>query len=367
MLIDQVPWVLCEWHTDFICSGLDGSVPHALVSVKHRGADQGPWALADLPDRGGLKTLYSRWTKGNKDNSCRLMTNAAFKPGSEQAEALRKLLDRQPRTNEEQANILLYAEKLHKGIGADSIEAAGEFLNSLTLVKTIGDEFTIIASMIENVARPTLRTLGIDEIYARQVCKVATSLVEEAVKGLDSDKPTLPWLTGDNKLDDLVDRRKITRERLISRLIESGIPLTFDLVDHGGPNTAMTRKLRAGGLGPTVIRSAPRLRSRWFEIEVGYRADLPTPFGDEVQRIRAEVANRAGIAESSTRTEDGKYGQKMHHVLNNLLTLEKIAPRIPVREPEIMGCAYQLTDECIVWWSDRFDTATEDPSNSPGA
>jgi hypothetical protein len=92
MLTGSTPWIVCEWHTDFICAGPDGKPPHFLVSVKHREPDQGPWPLSDLASRGGMAVLYKRWDESGRRHNCRWITNGGLKPGDLQARNLAKLL-----------------------------------------------------------------------------------------------------------------------------------------------------------------------------------------------------------------------------------------------------------------------------------
>lgn len=364
MLREPIPWVRCEWHTDFICAGTRGNVPHQLISVKHRQSSQGPWALADLYEKGGLKTLYERWKKSGRQHLCRMMTNAGLKSGKNNAGALKKVLDVGNASSEFAEQLTAYADLMHAGLAAESKEDVVSFLKSLTIVTTAGDEYSMQAYVIDQVARPILLELGLNAGYARASYKAALDLVEEAVQGLDPNTPTTDWLTsGPDSTDSQIELRTVTMQKLVDKLAASGVPILIgDLNIASVPvSTAMARKLRAGGLGPTILSSAPRLRRRWYEVEVGFRSDLPSVFADEIRRLRAEVVDRAGQAESATREVARVYGQTMHTTLSHLLADEAIAPKVPVGHAELMGCAYQLTDECEIWWSDLFDATREAP------
>jgi hypothetical protein len=360
MLIEPIRWVLCEWHTDFVCSGIGGLEPFCLVSVKHRRPDQGQWSISDLSERGGLKTLYKRWVASNRKHSCRMMTNGGFKVGKDQGKALLNVLDRGSEGDDFHDEVEKYAKLLCPGLEAESDADAQQFLYSLKLVTTSADEHSMIGFLIEQVARPTLSKLGLNVSLARALCRATNELVQEAVFGLDPRTPNVNWMVGRPQIDATRNRRLITRERLVDKLNESGIPITSDLLPESSlAKTVMIRKLNAGNLGPTVMRSAPRLRRRWYELEVSFRADMPGSVGDEVRRLRAEVTHRAGIAENNTRVPGGHYGPEMHTALSELLADSNLNVRVPAGPPELMGCAYQLTDECLIWWSDIFDLGAE--------
>ncbi|MBF8185985.1 hypothetical protein ITP53_09550 [Nonomuraea sp. K274] len=285
-----------------------------------------------------------------------------MQPGKNQAGALAKLLDRGSAYINFEDEIAHYASALQSGLGAEDAPSVIQFLRSLKISTTSGDEIGMRAFVIEEVARPILLRLGIQPALARAAYNAAFSLVEDAVQGLDPEVPNPIWASSENLLEVERGHRTLTRDRLIRALVDAGLPITSD-TDTGGrlAISAMSRKLRAGCVGPTVTKSAPRLRRDWFEVEAAYRADVPTRFNDEVRRIRSEVANRAGIAESTTRMPGQTYGMKMHSELSKLLSDSGFKPNLPVGPPELMGCAYQLTDECEVWWSDEFNPSGEAP------
>ncbi|MFB9630976.1 hypothetical protein [Nonomuraea helvata] len=275
---------------------------------------------------------------------------------------MKKLLDSDLNLPDNDQKFAYYAGVLATGLGAQDLSSASRFLQSLRISVTSGDEIGLRAFVIEEVARPILVRLGLQPAAARKVYNAAFSLVVEAVNGLDVDAPNGVWASRESLVEEERSRRTITRSRLVAALVAAGIPITSD--SHIGGEfaiSAMSRKLRAGRVGPTVLRSAPRLRRDWFEVEAAYRSDVPTRFGDEVRRIRSEVANRAGMAESATRVPGRAYGMEMHRELSKLLGDSTIKPNLPVGPPELMGCVYQLTDECEVWWSDEFNANGEAP------
>lgn len=361
MLTSPASWVLCEWHTDFICAGDEGVPPHCLVSVKHREPDQGPWQLSQMPSKGGLSTLYKRWDESGRQHNCRWITNAGLKPGPGiQARTLSNLLS--TRNPNFRAAIIPYAEFLREGISAETLDDAVGFLESLTIFSTGGDARSFRSQVIDEAARPILQELGVRPGLARKAYEAAYGLVLEAVGGLNPEICNVAWYSESDATAFDVHRRKITRERLMQRLMDNGIAISPDRVySQERRESTMIRKLRAGGLGPTILSSAPRIRQHWYELEVQMRPDIPSQYGDELARIRAEVALRAGEAESKHRIAGNVYGVQMHQELCRTLRRPIEGSRFGTTPTELLGCVYQMTDECEIWWSDWFDISADAP------
>lgn len=360
MLINNVPWILCEWHTDFISAGANGIEPYCLVSVKHREADQGPWLTSELAKRGGLAVLYERWNQSGRKHTCRWITNAGLKPGESETRNLAELLSNHG--DHFKAEVAHYTAKLGASLPTSSTDDIEEFLSSLTIFSTGGDARSFRSHVIEEVARPILAQLGVRPGLARRAYEAVHGLVLEAVKGFDPRTCNVTWYSGAEAIDADLEKRKITRERVLQCLVENGIAVSPDsIVGLRGAETAMIRKLRAGGLGPTVLAGAPRIRQSWYELEVYMRPTIPSPYGDDVTRIRAEVILLAGRAESKHRVAGNSYGTQMHRELGDCLNGMLHESRIRVTQSELLGCAYQLTDECEIWWSDSFDASKDAP------
>jgi hypothetical protein len=261
-----------------------------------------------------------------------------------------------------ESNITKYAERMQDDISADTLDDAINFLSSLSIFTTGGDARSFRAQVIEEVARPILSQLGARPGLARTAYQAVHGLVLEAVRGLDPRECNVDWYSGDEAVISELARRKITRDRLIQCLADNGISVPQEsMLSSIGHETKMIRKLRAGGMGPTVLSVAPRIRQQWYELEVTMRPDIPSLYGDEIDRIRAEVGVCAGEAELRHRTQGKLYGVQMHRELSE--QLGSIAPNARIRpsSTELLGCAYQLTDECEIWWSDQFDPSDDAP------
>lgn len=348
-------WVLCEWHTDYV---VGGAGPPVLVSVKHRSLDRGAWRLAELLAAGGLATLLARWDAAGRAAQTRFVTNAGLVTGAGEARALAALLETSPSAGD--PAVAAYATACAARLGVDAPVAA-QFLASLRFVTEGADAYAMAARGVEH-ARDVLGASGHDRSFARAAYDAAVGVVRQAVVACDRTAPPTQWLFGDERAAAARAARTIGWDRLQAAFAEAGVPVLEANVPATrlGGDTKLGRKLRAGGLGPSVLTAAPRLRQRWYEIECTFRTGLPPAPSDPVRAIRAAVHAQAGAAETSTRRPGGPYGPPMYLELERRLgTVE--APLRAVALPELLGCAYMLTAECEVWWSDQFDPSQEAP------
>lgn len=125
-----------------------------------------------------------------------------------------------------------------------------------------------------------------------------------------------------------------------------------------GAETTMTRKLVAGGLGPSTVETAQRRRRLWFSQVAQFR-DIPHR-QEELASLTEWVQDQANAAESAA-LDSGKdpYGRLMHDKL-----IERLSDRdaLPAGTPTddsdpalLSGAAYQLTDDCSVWFTPKPD------------
>jgi hypothetical protein len=108
----------------------------------------------------------------------------------------------------------------------------------------------------------------------------------------------------------------------------------------------------------TGISSAKRLRAIWSELEARYRSDLPGS-NSEIEDLRTRVLDLVSAAEAQVlrngRTEP--YGAEMMTHVRDLVRVHGLGrtPILPIDDRHLLGLVYQLTDECEVWWSERFE------------
>ncbi|MCO5293476.1 MAG: DUF4297 domain-containing protein [Homoserinimonas sp.] len=346
--------VVVEHHTDYIRRGAPHE-PDELVSVKHRTSDMGVWSIATLTTK-ALATLYKRWRDLGARDRCTVVTNGGLKTGAGELRELSEAL-----VLSDQTLLQPFAERMAARLNATIAEAA-EFLRVLS-VKTVGaDETAIGGHVITSYCRPTLLKLGVSPLHSQRVFDALFALVYEAASGLNDDEPDT-WTPTESWPEQLLASRTISYTDLCDALAHLGI--SFDAVAAAArhtnttPGTVLVRKLKRGGLGPSVEQGAPGLRARWYALESQYGEDIPIGSADEIHRLRRIVLNKAMLAESQARTT-AQYGPAMHIALDRALSDDRVRTNLPIDQIDLMGCAYQLTDECLVWWSEPFDLLADE-------
>jgi len=357
LLTGETQEVVVEWHTDYVTVATSGV--RTLVSVKHRELDQGPWRLSELCDTGGLATLHARWRAAGSDVLCQWITNAALAPAQRGARDLARCLEQGgfaagPAADDCRDFVSFFS----KALSVEEDEARN-FLGSLRIISTGADRRTIGQYVRDRMCLPTLDLMGMSRTQSDRVYNTIERAVLDAARALPNDRPST-WDALERASDITREDRTITRERLRARFAADGVILTSAPAASG--KTVMARKLRAGWLGPSIRADAVRLRREWYAIEATFREDLPTAFVNEVERARSLVQAAADEAEVNASAESGAtYGPAMHAALARAAKTIAETVDLPVRREHLMGCAYQLTDECTIWWSKEFDTSSDAP------
>jgi Cap4 dsDNA endonuclease len=406
---EDIVAVICEWHEDYIICYTHGR--RELVSVKHREPDRGPWNLSQLCDTGGLEHLFGRW-QSDDQATCRISTNAGLKPGAAEARDLADACSRARagdvaaqtrlddfavivatsvdnirqrarssavggrRRSAGRASAPAVAEQLELPIVQSDAAAAlksevRRFLSQLQIEYGLPGRSYIHAHNIVEVLKPTLIALGRDGARAEIYYENIVTLIARA----NTDNDGLPQsaigyladperLARDHVLRDIIGRRTISRPDVLQCLVsedDEGMRLTTSpIAEESGivvsePTSRLAQKLRAGGLGPTAIRSAMRLRGTWLTAWAELRTGLP---GDaaELADMKTRVLHLASAVEAEVRTE-GTYGVAMNNRLSDVLRPSALGRQMPMSlDPlHILGLAYELCDECQIWFSDPFN------------
>ncbi|TXC98901.1 DUF4297 domain-containing protein [Streptomyces sp. ISID311] len=356
----ELQWVLCEWHTDYILSLKDGR--YVLVSVKHREPNQGLWTINRLCDDGGLKTLCTRWRECRTPYQTRLATNGAL---DRDAKRLSKACARS-----ELSTLREFARDFYAKLGCQSSNDALEFLLCLRIESELPSRRYIRAENIEAHARPLLARSKDRRLESSNVYDAVVDVVRQAARAVDNKRPRA-WTI--SRFDSL-DSNALLEENIKKRMIDGArVAASIELLPRSGPallqidsdpdvtvESRLSKKLRRGGIGETGIQSARRMRRSWATFEAQYSSPLPHE-GDLVDDLKTRVLHEAAMAETETFTDSSPYGRKMLAVLHNKLTPDGIgaAPEIPLDRLHLLGLAYQLTDECKVWWSPEFDVDSD--------
>jgi hypothetical protein len=359
VLLNGMGSVVVEWHTDIVRRYATSS-PDSLISVKHRTPDRGPWSFSALT-KDVLATLFMRWKALGSTDQCCVVTNGGFKTGVGES---RRLVDALRDSNSELINE--YAQRIVGDLGAADATEALSFLGCLAVKEIGATQEAIAAHVIENYCRPTLMELGISPTWSKQVFDEFFKVVYSAASGYEDARPQT-WAPWTDWTEAVLRSRTIDYAGLCSIL--AGLGVVVDEVaakarrNGAAPDTVMLRKLKQGGLGPSVEAGAPHLRAHWFALESRYKQDIPIGSADEISRIRKVVLAKALYAESAARSGD-VYGLEMHGLLMDQLSSGAVATSLQIDVADLLGCAYQLTDECHIWWSDRFDPYSDNGTES---
>ncbi len=156
-----------------------------------------------------------------------------------------------------------------------------------------------------------------------------------------------------------LEARCVTEEDLRDSLLAAAretVPRLQALDGDAPPETTMSRKLEAGGLGPSVVDSARRRRRIWFSHRAQVR-DIDER-ESELRSLQEWVQDEANTAETAAiATGALPYGPQMYRDLMTRLRSHESLPPGTRREDGdaalLAGAAFELTNDCFIWWSPR--------------
>ena len=167
-------------------------------------------------------------------------------------------------------------------------------------------------------------------------------------------------LDTDTAVAALIRSRLVTRSMVRAAVVGAIAQGGLALAPSGAiaSRSVLVRKLERGGIGPTGIRSAQRLRAVWSEHEARFRADLPGA-NREMEDLRTRVLDAVSSAEDRVLSQprNDPYGPELMTQVRDSLHVDRFGrtPIFPIEDSHLLGLVYQLTDECEVWWSPEFD------------
>jgi hypothetical protein len=338
--------LICEWHEDYLVIS-NGRVE--AVSVKHREDHLAAWSAASLVDDGKLGHLFATFCSSGV--ACYFESNRAHTVHDLwSSDAARR----------EAARVDL-AERL----GADRAEL-DLFVDNLR-IWTAPKRQDIEETYAARFASFALDRLGLnlDPILA---LRVTCSLVADASRGRVPDDAWAALLAAPpEERDQLLADRVFAGRRVDTKVVcdalthaqRTAVPRLDASAGPAPPETTLTKKLRRGGLGPSVIETGRRRRRLWYS-HVAEVRDIGEREA-ELASLREWVQDQANAAESEAMGED-PYGQQMHQALEGRLRSDAVpdGTRDEDKNPALLsGAAFELTDECAVWWSKPFDLAVD--------
>lgn len=342
--LDGVSQVQCETHEDFTVVFIDGS--KEIVSVRYRDGGRGSWTVPRLVGDGVLQKLFQKWLRMDERPRCRLVTNGALDPTAKRFRDCCNGGDDDARMG--------WAIRLREAMSAGS-EQVERFLRVLTV-----ESRQVVRENVEVVEAqhlaPELKILNLAEVndprYFRSIVGVVAA-ASRAVDPVDSSATDVSRAARDRRRD---TARTIDRAKVIGALLDvtqGGEPLLNQPEAIERPATMLVRKLEAGGIPPTTIEGAQLLRASWTDHESRWRAEVPG--GDaEWSDLRTRVVHSVASAERTV-DRSGAYGVAMLRAVEESLTLGALGrmPAMQLSDLLLLGLAYELTDECLIYWSPK--------------
>lgn len=343
--------IICEHHEDYLI--LDGN-PLRAVSVKSRDQSKTRWTVPALVGDGKLGHLYETYRRAHDPIYCSFESNRAhdvanlWSSDDEERHAARQ--DLAGRLDEKVADV-------------------GGFVDHLTIDSSLPSSRDISATYATNFAAPALDALGVTQLDAGRAMTLATDLIAAASReGLSADALGELLLADPGEMPELFSRLKVEERTVDTDQLRAAleaaastvvprIPAETRAAARPVPETTMTRKLERGGLGPSVISSARSRRALWFAHCARHRDIVERE--EELDSLQEWVQDQANVAEGVARAGGSDpYGLEMlEDLMGRLGSAEKLpaGTRRSDGNPALLaGAAFELTDACSVWWSDRF-------------
>jgi hypothetical protein len=349
--------IICEHHEDYLV--LD-STPLRAVSVKSRDQTKTRWTLSALVGDGKLGHLYKTYRRAKDPINCSFESNRAH--------------DVADLWSDEE----IARRTVREDLAARLCEAPSDvdgFVDHLTIDSTLPASRDIAAAYATNFAAPALDSLGVRQLDAGRAMTLATDLIAAASReGLSADALGQLLLADPGQLPDIfsqlqVEERTVNTDQLRAALeaaasaVVPRIPAATRALAEPVPDTTMTKKLERGGLGPSVVSSAGNRRALWFAHRARYRDIVERE--EELDSLEEWVQDQANAAEGVARAGGpGPYGPEMLDDLMDRLGSAEAFPRgirrVDGNPALLAGAAFELTDACSVWWSDRFQIGEPD-------
>jgi hypothetical protein len=362
---ERIERVICEFHEDYIV--YRAGAPRCLVSVKHLEESRPRWTLRGLCDAGGVFHLFGRWRAASEDATCLLRTNTGLLTGHDKPGGLQRCC-----TSGDEASRVVWAERLepifNEKLSDDvktTVSEVERFLTVLRLEDQLPKRTEIRAhnivylmpEVLQYLGQPADRTTEIYDLLVQEVDRACRKETDRSMLAMLADPDRLD---GSSALASTIEAKTITKGRLLRAIARPREVAATTLRVQELQSTSASRlkaKLAKGGFGPTAINNARNLRLHWEAHRHRWSSDLPVHI-DRFEEAKAIVLGAAEVAENRTRSANRQpYGATMLEELRRELASRRID--VPGSNPGdvelLVGCAFQLTDECVVWWSDEFE------------
>lgn len=341
--------VICEHHEDYLVLGDDGGIE--AVSVKHREDHLPAWSIPSLVDDGKLGHLLDTFKRTNGQVDCCFESN--------RANTVADLFSEDVAVCGPLRNDLAHRLSATR----DDIDA---FLARLTFPPPMPHRRDIESTFATRYATAALDALGITLSPSTAVWIARDLVANASAERLEAEVEArvliaVPADRAAVAAEAVLAARRVTDQDLTGALRSAAAaraPSLSASAADAGQETTMTHKLVAGGLGPSTVETAQRRRRFWYTHVARFR-DIPHR-QQQLASLTEWVQDQANAAESAA-MDSGKepYGRFMHdELIERLYDSGALPVGTPFEDSNpalLSGAAYQLTDDCSVWFSPRPD------------
>lgn len=344
--------VICEHHEDYLVLAEDGGIE--AVSVKHREDHLPAWSISSLADDGGLGHLLDTFKRSNGQIDCCFESNRAntvddlFSEDAAVSGALRNnLADRLSATRDDIDAFLACLRFPPPMPHRRDIESTFATRYATGALDALG--ITLSPSTAISIARDLIANASAERLEAEVEAKVLVAA--------PADRAAVA-------AEAVLAARRVTDKDLSEALRSAAVaraPSLSASAAGAGQETTMTSKLVVGGLGPSTVATAQRRRRFWYTHVTRFR-DIPHR-QQELASLTEWVQDQANAAEFAA-LDSGKepYGRFMHEkLIERLYNTEALPAGTPLEDSNpalLSGAAYQLTDDCSIWFCPRPDPLT---------
>jgi len=358
---EPVERVICEWHEDYVVSFTNASTQ--LVSVKHLEAARPRWTVRGLCRDGGLAHLFWRWRAAGQRVTCLVQTNSGMRTGADEPADLQDCCSAGDDAGLDRwATILQRVFAEESNAHQVSVEEVRAFLSILHIEDGLPGRRDIEAKNLQELVPAAFVKLGIPSyqhstMYGRLVDEVIKASCGASQEDVLAALANPGRLDADSRLRQRVAAKTLDRTRLMRVLAplkgQSIFLMSFQKTNVGP--SRLQEKLARAGLGPTTINNARNLRLNWILHLRRWSIGLPrgdAPFSS----IKARILDIAALVEERMRIPGEVYGASMMQEFRAELdaALQRFPELNSIDSSLLLGCAFDLTQECKIMWSDDF-------------
>jgi hypothetical protein len=365
--------VVCENHEDFLVRYLDGTL--VAVQVKTRDVDQASFKATDQQLKKALAKFSSLDAKFPGAFNCfEFLTNHSFWQEAQSENNLPFLLTS------------LQSRGKVKGLRNDS--PLRMWVTDIATLAGVSEDHVVSAllkckltqrkSTIESATKdvwgaisecPHLGQLSLER--TKVLANDLIGLARAASTRTDGNSILALYSAGTTFSDVLTDQRlqaKRIRKADVDALISNASSIHVEVLSHettasfgwGSANLSnMYKKLEKGQLESLravqlgdLVRSIEAMYFRWAN---RYGADVANARINDLRKLAQFDCTEAYV---QAQKEGEPFASRMYtalHALCRARCIENAASVYHCRPEHLMGAAGVLTDECIVWWSAKFD------------